>query len=229
MLRANKYQLKLFLGEPQTREEWVNKTASGGWSARILCPEGRQFAKSIVMSQTYCFGDAAAAECCFLKKKPFTPAPPTHFSKTPITQDMFAWHACWLIHSDSFRFLLHVERNRNGVPRWKTLFTNVASACPAWSSGLFVLHYMAGNRSWLGLAHVLPLPEDSQVQSSWLLHSIHTLRALSVRPPASCYFSCRGYNSPNGVRHLSLISTKLNEKMTSLLHFITRVIMIIQV
>lgn len=139
---------------------------------------------------------------------------------------MFAWHACWLIHCDSFRFLLHVERNRNGVPRWKTLFTNVASACPAWSLGLFVLHYMAGNRSWLGLAHVLPLPEDSQVQSSWLLHSIHTLRALSVRPPASCYFSCRGYNSPNGVRHLSLISTKLNEKMTSLLHFITRDIMI---
>lgn len=139
---------------------------------------------------------------------------------------MFAWHACCVIHCDSFRFLLHVERNRNGVPRWKTLFTNVASACPAWSSGLFVLHYMAGNRSWLGLAHVLPLPEDSQVQSSWLLHSIHTLQALSVRPPASCYFSCRGYNSPNGVRHLSLISTKLNEKMSSLLHFRTRDIMI---
>lgn len=92
------------------------------------------------------------------KKKSLYPHTPTHFSKTPITQDRFAWHACGLIHCDSFLLLLDVERNRNGVPRWKTLFTNVASACPVWSSGLFLLHYMAGNRSWLGLAHVLPTP-----------------------------------------------------------------------
>lgn len=106
---------------------------------------------------------------------------------------MFAWHPPRLIHSDSFLFLLHVECNRNCVPGWKTLFTNVAAACPAWSSGLFPLRYMAGNRSWLGLAHVLSplLPEDSQVQSSWLLHSIHTLQPLSARPPAVRCLSCK--------------------------------------
>ena len=79
--------------------------------------------------------------------QPLPHSSPRSLFFTPITQDMFAWRALRLIHSDSFLFLPHVERNRNGVPRWKTLFTNVASACPAWSSGLFLLHYMAGNRS----------------------------------------------------------------------------------
>lgn len=68
-LRANKYQQKLFLGEPQTGAEWVNKTASGGWSARILCPGGRQFAKSFIMSRC---GDAEGAQrCCFSFFSPF--------------------------------------------------------------------------------------------------------------------------------------------------------------
>ena len=93
---------------------------------------------------------------------------------------MFAWHALWLIHSDSFLFLPHVERNRNGVPCWKTLFTNVASACPAWSLGLFLLHYMAGNRSWLGLAHVLPTPwrQPSSIILTTALRS-HSAASLS--------------------------------------------------
>lgn len=69
-----------------------------------------------------------------LSEKAFPLLPLAHFF-TPITQDMFAWHPLRLIHSDSFLFLPHVERNRNCVPRWKTLFTNVASACPARSSG----------------------------------------------------------------------------------------------
>lgn len=107
------------------------------------------------MSQTYRLSDVE--EPSVILKSPPPCLPLAHFF-TPITQDMFAWHALWLIHSDSFLFLPHVERNRNGVPCWKTLFTNVASACPAWSTGLFLLHYMAGNRSWLGLAHVLPPP-----------------------------------------------------------------------
>lgn len=83
----------------------------------------------------------------FFLKAFYPPSLLSHFWKIPITQDMFAWRGCWLIHCDSFLLLLDVERNRNGVPRWKTLFTNVASACPVWSSGLFLLHYMAGNRS----------------------------------------------------------------------------------
>lgn len=158
MLRANKYQLKLFLGEPQTREKWVNKTASGGWSARILCPEGRQFAKSIVMSQTYCFGGSGSSWMLFLKKA-FTPSSPLlTFLKLQLHKICLHGTLAGFIHCDSFFFLLDVERNRNGVPCRKTLFTNVVSACPVWSSGLFLLHYMAGNRSWLGLAHVLPPP-----------------------------------------------------------------------
>ena len=98
---------------------------------------------------------------------------------------MFAWHALWLIHSDSFLFLLHVERNRNVVPCWKTLFTNVASACPVWSSRLFLLHYMAGNRSWLGLAHVFPPPwrQPSSIILTLALYS-HSAASLLVRPAA---------------------------------------------
>lgn len=98
------------------------------------------------------------AECCF--KKPLPPlahlSSSSFFFQTPITQDTFARHALWLIHSDSFLFLPHVERNRNGVPRWKTLFTNVASACPAWSSRLFLLRYMAGNRVLIRISTCTP-------------------------------------------------------------------------
>ena len=111
-----------------------------------------------------------------------------HFPKTPITQDRFAWHACGLIHCDSFLFLLDVERNRNGVTRWKTLFTNVASACPVWSSGLFLLHYMAGNRSWLGLARVLPppwrQPSSIIVTAALYSHSL-SLSQWGLQPHAS--------------------------------------------
>lgn len=122
-------------------------------------------AKSFIMSQTYHLNDVEEWRIFFLLLflKPSSPPPRSLFFfislfSTAITDDMFAWPGLWLIHSDRFLFLLHVERNRNGVPRWKTLFTNVDSTCPAWSSGLFLLHYMAGNRAWLGLAHVFPPP-----------------------------------------------------------------------
>lgn len=147
----------------------------------------------------------------FFFLKAFYPTPPTptpnalpHFSKTPITQDMFAWHACGLIHCDSFLFLLDVERNRNDVPRRKTLFTNVASACPAWSSGLFLLHYMAGNRSWLGLAHVLP----PSLKTAKFNHSdcctLFTLGRISrwgLQPHASFHAEALTVQTEEGIFH----------------------------
>lgn len=133
------------------------------------------------MSQTYHLSDVEEQSVILKSNSPLCPS--LTFFFTPITQDMFAWHPLRLIHSDSFLFLLHVECNRNCVPGWKTLFTNVAAACPAWSSVLFPLRYMAGNRSWLGLAHVLPPP--SSLKTAKFNHpdycTLFTLCSLSQR------------------------------------------------
>lgn len=156
------------------------------------------------MSQIYHLSDVDVQSVILKSLSPFCPSL-TFF--TPITQDMFAWHPLRLIHSDSLLFLPHVERNRNCVPCWKTLFTNVAAACPAWSSGLFLLCYMAGNRSWLGLAHVFP-PPTSSLKTAKFNHrdycTLFTLCSLSepgLQPCASFHANACGtlLNSPNWI------------------------------
>lgn len=66
-----------FPRKPQTAAKWVNKSAWGRGRGRMLCPEGRQFAKSFIMSQTYRLSHVGEPSVILKSLFSLPPSPPT--------------------------------------------------------------------------------------------------------------------------------------------------------